>query len=92
LDQRGQDGGLFSLGHIKCDDEMGDRCSERKPDGSFLCLTVQFEYPHGSFEDDIGILWSNSGEVTGEGDASAAKAEVGNGALPSRCPDGNRGR
>jgi hypothetical protein len=72
LDQRGQDGGLFSRGHIKCDDEMGDRCSQREPDGSFLCLTVQFEYPHGSFENDIGILWCNSGEVTGECDASAA--------------------
>jgi hypothetical protein len=71
---------------------MGDRCSEREPNGSFLCLTVQFEYPHGSFEDDIGVLWCNSGEVAGECDASAAKAEVGNGAFPRRCPDGNRGR
>jgi hypothetical protein len=84
LDQRGQDGGFFSLGRIKYYDEMGDRRSGREREGPFLRLTLQFEYPHGSFEYNIGILWHNGGEVVGECNAGAADAEVGNSAIPGR--------
>ena len=84
LDQRGQDGGFFSLGRIKYYDEMGDRRPGRKGEGPFLSLTLQFEDPHGSFEYNIGLLRRNGGEVVGECNAGAADAEVGNSAIPGR--------
>jgi hypothetical protein len=82
LDQRGQNGGLFSLGRIKCYDEMGNRRSGREREGPFLRLTLQFEYSHSSFEYNIGILRHDGGEVVGECNAGAADAEVGNSAIP----------
>ena len=54
--------------------EMGRSCAS----------PLQFENPHGGFEYNIGILWRNGGEVVGEGNAGAAEADVGNGAIPRR--------
>ena len=51
-------------------------------------------YEFGPFRLDVveRQLWRDGGEVVGERYTGPSEAEVGNGAVPRRRPDGDRGR
>ena len=84
LDQRSQDGALFSLRRLECQNQPSDRWFGLDGDGALLCPTLQLEDAHRCLDYDIGVLWPDGGEVAGECDAGPPEAEVGNGAIPRR--------
>ena len=56
LDQRSQDGALFSLRRLECQNQLGGQWSGLAGDEAFLCPTLQLENANRRLDYNIGVL------------------------------------